>query len=49
MPAFAEDFRPLTDMRASAEYRLRTARNLLLKAFLESAGAPGATRLRGAA
>jgi xanthine dehydrogenase small subunit len=49
LPAFAEDFRPLTDMRASAEYRLRTARNLLLKAFLESVGAPGATRLRGAA
>ncbi|WP_181706837.1 xanthine dehydrogenase small subunit [Chthonobacter rhizosphaerae] len=38
--AFAEDFQPLTDMRASAHYRLETARALLAKALLETAGAP---------
>ena len=49
LPAFAEDFTPLTDMRASAEYRLRTAQNMLVRYFEESEGA--ATRLvgRGAA
>jgi xanthine dehydrogenase iron-sulfur cluster and FAD-binding subunit A len=29
MQALGEDFNPLTDMRASAEYRLQVARNLL--------------------
>ncbi|MGH6909277.1 MAG: xanthine dehydrogenase small subunit [Phenylobacterium sp.] len=37
--ALAQDFQPITDMRASADYRLQAAKNLLLKAFLES-GAP---------
>ncbi|WP_075215990.1 xanthine dehydrogenase small subunit [Mongoliimonas terrestris] len=45
MEAFAEDFQPLTDMRASAHYRLETARALLGKALLETAGAP-TTRTR---
>lgn len=36
MQAYAEDFSPLTDMRASADYRLMVAKNLLLKAFLET-------------
>ncbi len=36
--AFAEDFQPIDDMRASAEYRLRTARNLLRRYFLEDQG-----------
>jgi xanthine dehydrogenase small subunit len=31
----AEDFTPLTDMRASAAYRMRVAQNLLRKFFLE--------------
>lgn len=31
MIALAEDFTPLTDMRASAEYRLETAQNMLLR------------------
>ena len=39
LPAFAEDFTPLTDMRASAGYRLATARNMLVRAFLERQGA----------
>jgi xanthine dehydrogenase small subunit len=36
--AFAEDFQPISDMRASAEYRLLTAQNLLLRFFLETTG-----------
>jgi len=48
LPAFAEDFQPITDMRASAEYRLLVAQNLLRRFHLETTGA--AERLeRGAA
>ena len=35
LPAFAEDFQPLSDMRASAEYRLSAARNMLRRYWLE--------------
>jgi xanthine dehydrogenase small subunit len=35
---FDADFTPLTDMRASAEYRLETARTLLERYFAESQG-----------
>jgi xanthine dehydrogenase small subunit len=46
--AMADDFTPLSDMRASAEYRLETARALLAKALVEAAGAPSArTRVVG--
>jgi xanthine dehydrogenase small subunit len=38
LPAYAEDYQPLTDMRASAEYRLLAAQNLLRRFFLETAG-----------
>ncbi|PPB79911.1 xanthine dehydrogenase small subunit [Albidovulum inexpectatum] len=38
LPAFAEDFTPLTDMRGSAEYRLEAARNLLVRHFRERQG-----------
>ena len=38
MDAFADDFAPLTDMRASAEYRLATARNMLRRYWLEDQG-----------
>ncbi len=38
--AFAEDFQPLTDWRASADYRLTVARNLLRRFYLEKTGAP---------
>jgi len=37
--ALAEDFTPLTDMRASAGYRLEAAQNMIRRAFLESEGA----------
>jgi xanthine dehydrogenase small subunit len=43
--ALAQDFTPITDMRASAAYRLEAARNLLVRAFLE---ADGAARVRDA-
>ena len=36
----ASDYQPLSDWRASAEYRMRTAQNLLTRFFLETAGAP---------
>ena len=38
MAAYAADFTPLTDMRASAEYRLETAANMLLRYFHEDQG-----------
>ena len=44
MAALDRDFQPLTDMRASAQYRSATARNLLYRFFLETR-ADGATRL----
>jgi xanthine dehydrogenase small subunit len=37
--ALAEDFQPIDDMRASAGYRLKAARNLIVRAWLESRGA----------
>ena len=36
MAALGEDFQPLSDMRARADHRLRTARNLLLRFWLET-------------
>ncbi|WP_305985643.1 xanthine dehydrogenase small subunit [Roseibium sp. MMSF_3544] len=38
MQALLSDFTPLTDMRASAEYRMETARALLAKALMEISG-----------
>jgi xanthine dehydrogenase small subunit len=40
-----EDFQPISDMRASADYRMRTAQALLQKALLEVAGLAGDTRV----
>ncbi len=34
--ALAEDFQPMTDMRASAAYRLKVAQNLLQRLWLET-------------
>ncbi|HEY1149583.1 MAG TPA: xanthine dehydrogenase small subunit [Pseudoduganella sp.] len=36
MDALARDYTPLTDMRASANYRMRTAQNLLRRFWMES-------------
>jgi xanthine dehydrogenase small subunit len=38
--AMAGDFAPLSDMRASAEYRMRTAQNLLRRYFHDLKGVP---------
>ena len=38
MAAYAQDFAPLTDWRASADYRLAVARNLLLRFWSETVG-----------
>jgi len=40
---WARDFTPMSDMRASAEYRLEAARNMLIRYYLEDTGA--ATRV----
>lgn len=45
MDAYSEDFQPLTDWRASSEYRLLVARNLLLRFWSETTGA-GSGHLR---
>ena len=38
MSKFAEDYQPISDMRASASYRAKTAQNLLQRYFDESMG-----------
>ena len=46
--ALADDFSPIDDHRASAGYRMRVARSLLLKALAEIAGRPTSeTRITG--
>ena len=48
--ALAQDFAPLSDMRASAGYRLKAAQNLLLKTWLDTLEAqPVGVRSAGAA
>ena len=36
MAVLGEDFQPISDMRASADYRMLAARNLLKRTWLES-------------
>jgi xanthine dehydrogenase small subunit len=44
--AVGTDFIPLTDLRASADYRARVAGNLIIKTLAEIAGvAPHVTRI----
>ncbi|MGC1496316.1 MAG: xanthine dehydrogenase small subunit [Sulfitobacter sp.] len=38
MAAMTDDFEPLSDMRASATYRMQTAQNILLRYFHEATG-----------
>ena len=40
LPAFAQDFTPLSDMRASAAYRLESATNMLRRYFHDLNGTP---------
>ncbi len=46
--AFKQDYQPLSDVRASAEYRMLAARNLLVRFYLETIG-EGSELKRGAA
>jgi len=48
MRALDDDFEPITDWRAGRDYRMQVARNLLLKAYLETTDERVATRLVGA-
>jgi len=48
LPAFERDFAPIGDMRASAAYRMRVAKNLLWRCFHETSVGPARTRLVGA-
>ena len=43
MDALAKDFAPIDDARASADYRLRVARNLFRRFYLETQGELSAT------
>lgn len=43
--ALPEDFTPLTDWRASSEYRLLVAQNLIRRFFLENSGSDKPVRL----
>jgi len=45
--AMAEDYQPMTDMRASKEYRLLAAQNLLRKFYIETTDASAKTRVVG--
>ena len=45
--ALAAEFQPISDMRASADYRLSVAQNLLTKVFIETTAPRTATRLVG--
>ncbi|AUG54321.1 xanthine dehydrogenase small subunit [Thalassospira marina] len=47
--ALADDFKPMTDMRASGEYRMLVAQNLLTKLYIETTQPGVATRLVGKA
>ena len=38
LPAFDEDFQPISDMRASATYRMLAAKNLLRRFLVETSG-----------
>jgi xanthine dehydrogenase small subunit len=46
MAEYAKDFAPITDMRASAEYRALAARNLLMRFFIETSGTKAPVRVR---
>jgi xanthine dehydrogenase small subunit len=48
MTALAEDFKPLSDMRASSAYRLETATQLLRRFFIEHSAAPQVSRAQQA-
>lgn len=44
LPLFSDDFTPLSDMRASAGYRLEAAQNMLIRYYRDLAGEPVSVR-----
>jgi xanthine dehydrogenase small subunit len=46
LPAFEQDFQPISDMRASADYRMRVAKNLLVR-YVHETTSDVPTRLVG--
>ena len=48
MDALEGDFTPIDDLRASAAYRLRVAKNLLMRLYIETTDPDQETRLVGA-
>ena len=48
MATFRQDFTPISDMRASGEYRLKAAENLMMKYYLEGELPPEKSRMIGA-
>ncbi len=46
--ALAQDYQPISDMRATAAYRIEVAQGLLRKALMEIAGDDAVTRITGA-
>jgi len=40
LPLLVRDFAPMSDMRASAEYRMKAAQGMLMRYFLEDSGLP---------
>lgn len=45
MAALAEDFTPISDFRASADYRMQTSQNLLQRLYLETEAGAGQVRV----
>jgi len=45
LPALSQDYAPITDMRASRQYRMQVARNLLDRFYLEHAPAAAPCRV----
>ena len=46
LPAYETDFQPISDMRASAEYRMLAAKNLLKRFYLETTGTKAPIQVR---
>jgi len=46
LPAYETDFQPISDMRASAEYRMMAAKNLLKRFYLETTGTKAPIQVR---
>ena len=47
MAAMEQDFTPITDWRASADYRMRVSKNLLMRLYIETTDTEAETRMVG--